>query len=76
MPEEVGNQCPLENIAAEKLMPPLTGPLVLSLEEAIILTLRNNQGPPGASTSTRNQRCFEKIERGTFDPELFIEAQS
>lgn len=52
---------------------PVEGPLELTVEQAIMLSLRNNRdlhvrqlGPVIAGT-------FEQIERGVFDPELFIE---
>jgi outer membrane protein len=54
---------------------PPEGPLELSVEQAIMLALRNNRdlhvrqiGPIIAGT-------FEQIERGVYDPELFIDYQ-
>lgn len=52
---------------------PAEGPFELSMEQAIMLALRNNRdlqvrqiGPVVAGT-------FEQIERGVFDPELFFD---
>jgi len=54
---------------------PREGPLELSVEQAIMLSLRNNRdlqvrqiGPVVAGT-------FEQIERGEFDPELFFDVE-
>ncbi|MBN2428861.1 MAG: TolC family protein [Deltaproteobacteria bacterium] len=48
-------------------------PLVLSLEEAIVLTLRNNRDLQVQQLQPVITGAFEKIERGVFDPELFVE---
>ncbi len=59
----------------QKIFLPEKGPLVLSLEEASILTLRSNQDLQVRQLQPIIAGAFEKIERGAFDPEFFIEVK-
>jgi len=51
------------------------GPLALSLEEAVLLALKNNPDLRVRQLDPVITGTFEKIERGEFDPEFFTEAQ-
>lgn len=49
------------------------GPLALSVEQAVLLALRNNRDLAVQQLSPVIVGAFEQIERGLFDPELFAE---
>jgi len=50
-------------------------PLQLSVEQATLLTLRHNRDLRVQQLNPVIAGAFEQIERGVFDPELFIEAR-
>jgi len=52
---------------------PAEGPASLSVEQAILLVLQNNRDLQVRQVNPVIAGTFEKIERGTFDPELFAE---
>jgi outer membrane protein len=52
---------------------PAEGPASLSVEQAILLVLTNNRDLQVRQMNPVIAGTFEKIERGTFDPELFAE---
>ena len=52
---------------------PAEGPASLSVEQAILLVLSNNRDLQVRQMNPVIAGTFEKIERGTFDPELFAE---
>jgi len=52
---------------------PAEGPASLSVEQAILLVLKNNRDLQVRQMNPVIAGTFEKIERGTFDPELFAE---
>lgn len=51
--------------------PPDTGPLDLSLEQAVMLALRNNRSLKVEQLSPAIAGTFEEVERARFDPVLF-----
>ncbi len=51
--------------------PPETGPLNLSLEEAVMLALRNNRSLRVEQLAPAVAGTFEDVERARFDPVLF-----
>jgi outer membrane protein TolC len=59
-----------------RIQVPEEGPLELSLEQASVLTLRNNQDLQVSQLQPVITGAFEEIERGTFDPELFMELET
>jgi len=52
---------------------PAEGPASISVEQAILLVLQNNRDLQVRQMNPVLAGTFEKIERGTFDPELFAE---
>jgi outer membrane protein len=52
---------------------PAEGPASISVEQAILLVLQNNRDLQVRQMNPVIAGTFEKIERGTFDPELFAE---
>jgi len=52
---------------------PAEGPVLLSVEQAILLTLEYNRDLAVRRMNPVLAGTFERIERGTFDPELFAE---
>jgi outer membrane protein TolC len=52
---------------------PREGPLKLSVEQAIMLSLQNNRDLRVSQINPVIAGTFEQIERGIFDPELFFE---
>jgi outer membrane protein len=52
---------------------PAEGPASLSVEQAILLVLQNNRDLQVRQMNPVIAGTFEKIERGTFDPELFAD---
>jgi outer membrane protein TolC len=54
---------------------PVEIPTELSVEQAVMLALRNNSDLQVRQLSPVVTGAFEQIERGTFDPELFAEAE-
>jgi len=75
IPEEVRISAPLEEPAEANQLLREDGSLVLSLEDAIVMALRNNQDLQVRQLQPVISGAFEKIERGSFDPELFFEAE-
>lgn len=53
--------------------PPAEGPVDLSVEQAIMLVLKNNRDLTVRRITPLINGAFERIERGRFDPELFAE---
>lgn len=60
-----------EDWVADKLE--TAGPIELSVEEAVVMALRNNRDLQVQQLSPVITGTFEQIERGVFDPELFAE---
>ena len=58
---------------AELDLPAGGGPLELSIEEATLLALSNNQDLQVQKLNPVIAGTFERIERGVYDPELFAE---
>ena len=52
---------------------PAEGPVSLSVEQAILLVLKNNRDLQVRQMNPVIAGTFEQIERGTFDPELFAD---
>lgn len=52
---------------------PDEGPLTISIEQAVLLTLRNSRDLKVQQLNPVIAGAFESIERGVFDPELFAE---
>ena len=52
---------------------PAKGPLELSVEDAVMLALENNRDLQVRRLSPVIAGTFEKIERGAYDPRLFLE---
>jgi len=50
-------------------------PLQLSIEQAVLLVLRNNRDLQARQLTPVITGTFEQIERGKFDPELFAEVE-
>ncbi|NLC70818.1 MAG: TolC family protein [Desulfuromonadaceae bacterium] len=65
----------------ENSVPPVSSPadaeepLQLSIEQAVLLVLKNNRDLQARQLTPVIAGTFERIERGVFDPELFGEAQ-
>lgn len=55
--------------------PPLEDSSELSVEQAVMLALRNNHDLKVQQLTPTIVGSFEEIERGSFDPELFAEAE-
>lgn len=51
------------------------GPVDLSVEEAIVVALRNNRDLKVQQLNPVIVRTFEQIERGVYDPELFADLE-
>lgn len=51
-----------------------TGPVRLSIEQAVLLAVHNNPSLRMQQLETRVTGAYEQIERGVFDPELFARA--
>ena len=75
-PEEIPLSMPKEQPNFEKPAPVADQTLILSLEEAIVLTLRNNRDLQVQQLQPVITGAFEKIERGIFDLELFAEGEN
>ena len=58
-----------------ELATPDEGPAELSVEQAVMLALRNNSDLRVRQLAPVVTGAYEQIERGAFDPELFAEAQ-
>lgn len=54
---------------------PEEGPLELSVEQAVMLSLKNNRDLHVRQMGPIISGTFEQIERGVFDPELFFELE-
>ncbi|MGD8351379.1 MAG: TolC family protein [Nitrospirota bacterium] len=54
---------------------PGEGPVELSVEQAVMLTLRNNRDLRVRELGQVIAGTFEQIERGVFDPEVFFELE-
>lgn len=51
------------------------GPLALSVEQAVVLALRNNADLAVGQLSPVISGAFEEVERGFYDPEVFADAE-
>ncbi len=73
---KIGIELPTSNFSTAKLKGTASrGPLALSLEEAVLLALKNNPDFRVRQLDPVITGTFEKIERGEFDPEFFSEGQ-
>ena len=54
---------------------PQEGPLELSVEQAIMFSLKNNRDLQVTQINPVIAGTFEQIERGVFDPEVFVELE-
>ena len=50
------------------------GPVELSVEQSVLLSMRNNRGLDVAQLTPVINGAFETIERGQFEPEVFAES--
>ena len=67
-------EVPEPHVTAEEVFTfPREGPLKLSVEQAIMLSLQNNRDLRVSQINPVIAGTFEQIERGIFDPELFFE---